>query len=229
MADVFISYAKTHAQLTEDLARDLEAEGFTTWWDTSLLPGDEFPEQIKNEIDAAQAVIVIWTESSVASPWVRAEANRAYARGKLITLHAAQLNLEHVPLPFNTLQSSLVTDRAKVFAALARRGVRPSGARSFEDSVEVSDTSANKRDITPAPSALPTYDQNYAYETTKARNARMRRTISIILTSVFIIFFLTTATDLSLRERLGVSPFLIILCWGLFHVGEILRDKLGLD
>jgi hypothetical protein len=27
MADVFISYSKKHAQLTEDLARDLEAEG----------------------------------------------------------------------------------------------------------------------------------------------------------------------------------------------------------
>jgi hypothetical protein len=127
MADVFISYAKKHAQLTEDLARDLEAEGFTTWWDTSLLPGDEFPEQIKHEIDAAQAVIVIWTESSVDSPWVRSEANRAHALDKLITLHAMGLNLDHVPLPFNTVQSSLVTDRAKVFAALAKRGVKPSG------------------------------------------------------------------------------------------------------
>lgn len=127
MADVFISYAKKHAQLTEDLARDLEAEGFSTWWDTSLLPGDEFPEEIAREIDAAEAVIVIWTEASVDSPWVRAEANRAHARGKLITLHAEGLDLERVPLPFNTLQSSPVTDRAKVFAALARRGVRGSG------------------------------------------------------------------------------------------------------
>jgi hypothetical protein len=133
MADIFISYAKKHARLTEELARDLEAEGFTTWWDTSLLPGDEFPEQIKNEIDAAQAVIVIWTDSSVASPWVRAEANRAYGHGKLITLRAAELNLEQVPLPFNTLQSSLVTDRARVFSALARRGVRPSGYVSFRE------------------------------------------------------------------------------------------------
>jgi hypothetical protein len=42
MADIFISYSKKHSQLTEDLARDLEAEGYTTWWDASLLPDDVF-------------------------------------------------------------------------------------------------------------------------------------------------------------------------------------------
>lgn len=94
---------------------------------TSLLPGDEFPEQINREIDASQAVIVIWTENSVQSKWVRAEANRAYEHGKLVAMHAEGFDLARLPLPFNTLQSSPVTDRAKVFAALARRGIRPSG------------------------------------------------------------------------------------------------------
>ncbi len=67
MADIFISYSKKHAQLTEELARDLEAEGYTTWWDTSLLPGQEFPDEIQRQLHAAKAVIVIWTESSVES------------------------------------------------------------------------------------------------------------------------------------------------------------------
>lgn len=57
---IFFSYSKKYAQLTIDLARDLEAEGYTTWWDTSLLPGDEFPDEIKRQIHAAKAVIVIW-------------------------------------------------------------------------------------------------------------------------------------------------------------------------
>ena len=101
MADVFISYAKRHAHFTEELARDLETEGFTTWWDTSLLPGDEFPEEIACQIDAAKVVIVIWTEASVESPWVRAEANRAHAQGNLITLHAVGLDLKRVPLSWS--------------------------------------------------------------------------------------------------------------------------------
>ena len=46
MADIFISYSKKHAALTGELARDLEAEGYTTWWDTNLLPDDGFfPER----------------------------------------------------------------------------------------------------------------------------------------------------------------------------------------
>jgi hypothetical protein len=36
---------KKHAQLTEELARDLEAQDYTSLWDTSLLPGDKFPDE----------------------------------------------------------------------------------------------------------------------------------------------------------------------------------------
>jgi TIR domain len=125
MADVFISYSKTDAQLTMDLARDLEARGYTTWWDTSLLPGDEFPAEIQHQINAAQAVIVIWTDASVSSRWVNAEANLAYGQNKLIATHAQGFNLGSVPLPFNTMQSSPVTDRAKIIDALAQRRVHP--------------------------------------------------------------------------------------------------------
>ncbi len=129
MADIFISYSKKHAALTESLARDLEAAGYTTWWDTSLLPGDEFPDEIKRQLDAAKAVIVIWTVSSVNSQWVRAEATRAHAKGKLIALHQARLDFQEIPLPFNTLHSELVSERAKIFAALARRGIAPSNKK----------------------------------------------------------------------------------------------------
>jgi hypothetical protein len=125
MADIFISYSKNDAQLTMDLARDLEARGYTTWWDTSLLPGDEFPAEIQRQINAAKVVIVIWTNTSVNSRWVNAEAKLAHDQNKLITTHVQGFKLGGVPLPFNTLQSSLVTDRARIFDALARRRMQP--------------------------------------------------------------------------------------------------------
>ena len=125
MADIFISYSKKHAALTESLARDLEAEGYTTWWDTSLLPGDEFPDEIKRQLDASKAVIVIWTESSVMSKWVRAEAALADARKKLITVRDARVDIDEIPLPFNTRHTELVTERTKIFAVLARQGIVP--------------------------------------------------------------------------------------------------------
>jgi hypothetical protein len=123
MADIFISYSKQHAQLTEDLARDLEAEGYTTWWDTSLLPDDVFfPETIRTEIKAAKVVIVIWTEHAVTSRWVYSEATEGDEQGKLLQVRDAALDIRLVPMPFKAGNISLVTDRAKVFATLARRG-----------------------------------------------------------------------------------------------------------
>ena len=118
MADVFISYSKQSPKYTISLAKDLELFGFSVWWDTSLLPGDEFPDLIKQQIDAAKAVVVIWTPSSVKSKWVRAEAQRADTQGKLITVHAPRLDLREIPLPFNTLHSEPVTDRAKLLASI---------------------------------------------------------------------------------------------------------------
>jgi TIR domain len=46
MADVFISYSKAYAEAAEELARDLQAKGFSVWWDTSLAAGDRFADTI---------------------------------------------------------------------------------------------------------------------------------------------------------------------------------------
>jgi formylglycine-generating enzyme required for sulfatase activity len=130
MADIFISYSKKHAQLTEDLARDLEAEGYTTWWDTGLLPDDVFfPETIRAEIAAAKAVIVIWAEHSITSRWVYSEANEGDKQGKLLQVRDTPLDPHRVPMPFNSGNIPPIADRAKIFAALARRGIAPSNKR----------------------------------------------------------------------------------------------------
>ena len=129
MADIFISYSKKHAHLTTELARDLEAEGYTTWWDTSLLPDDPFfPQTIRKEISEAQVVIVIWAERSVTSLWVYAEAKEGAEQDKLIQLCDDALDVRKVPMPFTSGNISPVTQRAKIFVALARRGVKPSGS-----------------------------------------------------------------------------------------------------
>src|SRR5262249_15858652 len=131
MADVFISYSKQHAQLTQALARDLEAEGYTTWWDTGLLPDDVFfPQTIRTEIKAAKAVIVVWAEHSVNSEWVYSETDLGRKEGKVLQVCDEGLDVEQVPMPFTSGNISLVTDRAKVFAALARLGVIPSGGQA---------------------------------------------------------------------------------------------------
>jgi hypothetical protein len=125
MADIFISYSKKHPEHTVALAADLEARGYSTWWDTSLLPGDEFPEVIQRQIDMAKAVIVIWTANSVKSQWVRAEAALGYRQRKLITLFVPGLDFQYIPLPFNTLHREPIANRGKLYAALRDHGIAP--------------------------------------------------------------------------------------------------------
>jgi len=74
MADVFVSYAKTDRSLALKLAAMLEAEGWKVWWDTSLTIGDDFRTEIMTQLGQARAVVVIWTDASIKSDWVRSEA-----------------------------------------------------------------------------------------------------------------------------------------------------------
>lgn len=123
MADIFISYSKHEPELTTQLAAELEALGYTTWWDTSLLPGERFPDKIRHELEAATVVIVIWSATSVKSEWVYAEAKLAQELGKLITVHAPSCDIKSIPLPFGARHVEPVSNRSKLYTALKSYGL----------------------------------------------------------------------------------------------------------
>jgi adenylate cyclase len=77
MADVFLSYARHDAGTARLFAEALLASGFSVWWDDALKSGEIFDESIERALREAKAVIVLWSPSSVASRWVRAEATLA--------------------------------------------------------------------------------------------------------------------------------------------------------
>src|SRR5262245_8442775 len=124
MADIFISYAKTDRPLASKLAAMLEAEGWTTWWDTSLTIGDDFRNEIMTELGRARAVIVIWTDTSIKSDWVRSEAGRAQADRKLIPVKLAHLVYEDLPPPFDILHTENVGEEDKIKAAVVAQLMR---------------------------------------------------------------------------------------------------------
>jgi WD40 repeat protein len=127
VADVFISYSKSRRTETVELATDLEARGFIVWWDNEITPGETFRKAIRDELDKAGAVIVIWTPQSAQSNWVISEVNRAHKRGVLIAVHSADLNTDDIPSPFDVVHTEPVDNRPAIFAALAKLGVKPSG------------------------------------------------------------------------------------------------------
>lgn len=88
MADVFISYAREQRELADKLAAALTELGLTVWSDSRLTPGRDYEEEIERQLDAARAVIVIWSDDSVASNFVRAEAREALEQRKLVPIRS---------------------------------------------------------------------------------------------------------------------------------------------
>jgi len=84
MADIFVSYSRTDKARVAALVAAIEAQGWTVWWDSAINTGQEFDSQIESELEAAYAAIVVWTQTSVASRWVRGEAREAADRGILV-------------------------------------------------------------------------------------------------------------------------------------------------
>ena len=93
MADVFISYARSDKARVAPLVAALEAKGWSVWWDPEIAAGQQFDDQIEAEINAARAVLVVWTPTSVVSRWVRGEAREAADRGILVPVRFEEARL----------------------------------------------------------------------------------------------------------------------------------------
>jgi formylglycine-generating enzyme required for sulfatase activity len=135
MVDIFISCSNKDAQLTQGLARALESEGYTTWWDRDFAANDNFIDQIRRQLEEAKAVIAIWSNWSVTSKWVHAEASYAYKLNKLLTVCDPSFDLHRVPLPFNSLNTISIANRKKILKALISYGVTPSRHRCTNTNV----------------------------------------------------------------------------------------------
>ena len=84
MADIFISYAREDRQWVEKLANQLQSEGFTVWWDWDLLVGKRYRETIDTELQTCKTAVVVWSQHSVQSDFVRDEAEEAQQRNILV-------------------------------------------------------------------------------------------------------------------------------------------------
>jgi TIR domain len=130
MADIFISYSKADHALALKLSTFLESEGWSVWWDKSLGAADLYRDEIMKQLVAARAVITIWTENSVRSDWVRAEAGRAKAEGKLIPVKTPELTYADIPLPFGEMHTENVASTELIRAAIVAQLAKPSAPQS---------------------------------------------------------------------------------------------------
>jgi hypothetical protein len=103
MADVFISYSSQDRDRARTLANALVDLGLSVWWDREIVTGQAFDHVIERELEAARCVVVLWSQDSVASEWVKNEAACAAERGVLLP---ARLDGTRPPLEFRRKQTA---------------------------------------------------------------------------------------------------------------------------
>ena len=114
-ATLFLSYAHADARRAEALAATLQARGYTVWWDTMIEGGASFAKSIREALEAADAVIVLWSKTSIESDWVADEAAQGRDRKRLVPL---SLDGSLPPLGFRQYQTIDLSGRnAKPSAA----------------------------------------------------------------------------------------------------------------
>ena len=123
--DIFVSYARKDWSVAASLVKELEARRFNVWWDRELIAGEKFNETIAEKLDAARAVIVLWSKNAARSDWVNGEASRAFRANKLIATHMPGFRMDQISEDFRSQHSEPVKDLDRIVRALGRLGVSP--------------------------------------------------------------------------------------------------------
>src|SRR5580658_2197136 len=101
MSDVFISYARETEGAAQRIAEALQGLGYGVWRDDEIPAHRSFGEVLEERLAAAKVVLVLWSAEAARSDWVRSEASRARAMGKLVQL---TLDKSPLPMPFDQIQ-----------------------------------------------------------------------------------------------------------------------------
>jgi hypothetical protein len=97
MADIFISYSKQDRVIALKMSAWLEAQGWTTWRDKTVIADDIGGENVE-ELRRAAVVIVLWTPASVGSAHILYEAIAARDANKLVHVKVSGLARQRIPV-----------------------------------------------------------------------------------------------------------------------------------
>ena len=106
MSDIFISYARSTADQAQQVAEALRGLGYDVWRDDELPAHRAYAKVIEERLQAAKAVVVIWSAEAVESEWVQSEADTARTDHKLVQL---TVDGSKLPRPFDRIQCADMT------------------------------------------------------------------------------------------------------------------------
>ncbi|MGO9171385.1 MAG: toll/interleukin-1 receptor domain-containing protein [Rhodomicrobium sp.] len=122
---MFLSYSSKDGAQIEDLAAKLEEQRVSVWYDAGLIAGQPYRDMLQQRIATTKAVVVLWTENSIRSKWVRAEAELADSHDKLICLRDPKLDAKRIPMPFAEAHMIEPGELPELMEALALKGAKP--------------------------------------------------------------------------------------------------------
>lgn len=102
-AKLFVSYSRTDKAVARLVADALKHEGYDVFWDVDIPPGQRFDAYILSQLEQSAAVIVLWSTHSVASDFVKEEAEHAKAQSQLVPVRIDDTGL---PFGFARIQTT---------------------------------------------------------------------------------------------------------------------------
>jgi hypothetical protein len=100
---VFISYSRRDTARAEAFAKAFAAEGVDAFWDRAIPAGVHWNDYLARKLGEADIVLVLWSETSVASPYVKEEADVGKRQGKLVPV---AIDPVEPPFGFSLLQAT---------------------------------------------------------------------------------------------------------------------------
>jgi len=92
---LFISYSRKDKAVAQRVAHALSIQGYDVFWDAEIPPGQKFDAYILSQLEQSDALVVLWSTSSVASDFVKEEAEYAKTNSVLVPVR-----IDETTLPF---------------------------------------------------------------------------------------------------------------------------------
>jgi len=102
MNDLFLSYAREDQERAKSLAAIFAAHGWSVFWDQIISAREAWPDVLGRELDSVKCVVVLWSQASVHSQWVKEEAYTGRDRNVLFSVLIDDVDL---PFGFRTIQA----------------------------------------------------------------------------------------------------------------------------
>ncbi len=199
----FISYSRQQLYYTEDMVHILQESGINIWFDLQQLqPGCNWVNEIQNGLVGSDALILVASQSALASPYVATEWQHALQNNKPIYIIVFE------PCDFSATSGANTDNSATLQVLYEKADAVIDGRRNFKAAVQ---------------SLLSSLQTEAKSKQTVPASTRFNRILGAPLAVQFVagllLIFALATTYISLRYFTIFIPMLLV---GLFSVGAFL-------